>query len=108
MDQANLKSLLEHYELMDDHLLNVKGYQGYGRQAGQLKSMGFDKYLSGFLAANAYGTPEQMLEKFRSRRDIIGDFELGTCFRFGGMTVQDAQASLQLFATEVMPELRRW
>ncbi|MCP5178984.1 MAG: LLM class flavin-dependent oxidoreductase [Pseudomonadales bacterium] len=103
-----LQSLLEHYELMNDHLLDVKGYQGYGRQAGQLQSMGFDKYLSGFLAANAYGTPEQMLEKFRQRREIIGDYELATCFRFGGMTIEDTRESMALFAREVMPELRRW
>jgi hypothetical protein len=103
-----LQSLLEHYELMDDHLLDVKGYQGYGRQAGHLKAMGFDKYLAGFLAANAYGTPEQMLEKFRQRRAIIGDYELATCFRFGGMDIEDTRASMELFAKEVMPELKRW
>lgn len=103
-----LRSLLEHYELMDDHLLSVKGYQGYGRQAQTLKSMGFDKYLDGFLAANAYGTPEQMLKKFRERRETIGDYELATCFRFGGMAEQDCRASMELFAKEVMPELKRW
>lgn len=103
-----LQSLLEHYELMDEHLLNVKGYQGYGRQAGTLKAMGFDKYLDGFLAANAYGTPEQMLAKFRQRREIIGDYELATCFRFGGLSVEDTRASMELFAREVLPELKRW
>ena len=103
-----LRSLLEHYELMDDHLLQVKGYEGYGKQAGTLKAIGFDKYLGGFLAANAYGTPEQMLAKFRERRETIGDFDLATCFRFGGMSIEDSRASMALFAREVMPVLKSW
>ena len=103
-----LQSLLEHYELMSTHLDNMPGYQGYGRQAATLRNIGFDKYLDGFLAANAYGTPEQMLAKFRERREIIGEYELATCFRFGGISIDDARASMKLFAAEVLPELQRW
>lgn len=103
-----LQSLLEHYELMGDHLGKTKGYQGYGKQAEILRHIGFDKYVEGFLAANAYGTPEQMLEKFRHRYEIIGTFELATCFRFGGIPFDQAQESMQLFAAEVLPELKSW
>ena len=70
-----LQSLLEHYELMGDHLDNMEGYQGYGKQAAKLREIGFDKYVNGFLAANAYGTPDQMLEKYRERFEVIGPFE---------------------------------
>lgn len=103
-----LQSLLEHYELMGDHLAETKGYQGYGKQAEILKHIGFDRYVEGFLASNAYGTPEQMLEKFRARYDIIGSFELATCFRFGGIPYEEAEASMKLFAKEVLPELKSW
>lgn len=57
-----LESLLEHYNLMGTHLDDMKGYTGYGKQAAKLREIGFDKYVRGFLAANAYGTPEEMLE----------------------------------------------
>ncbi|MEZ5558982.1 MAG: LLM class flavin-dependent oxidoreductase [Pseudomonadales bacterium] len=103
-----LQSLLEHYELMGTHLDQMQGYQGYGRQAAKLREIGFEKYVEGFLAANAYGTPEQMLEKFRERREVIGAFELATCFRFGGISYADAEASMRLFAAEVLPELKTW
>ena len=103
-----LQSLLEHYELMSNHLDDVKGYQGYGRQAATLRNIGFDKYMDGFLAANAYGTPEQMLTKLRERREMIGPYELATCFRYGGISIEDARASMELFAKEVMPELQSW
>lgn len=103
-----LQSLLEHYELMGDHLGKTEGYQGYGQQAELLKNIGFDKYVEGFLASNAYGTPDQMLEKFKARYDIIGSFELATCFRFGGIPFEEAQASMQMFASKVLPELKSW
>ncbi len=103
-----LSSLLEHYELMGSHLEETKGYQGYGEVAKYLRKHGFEKYVQAFLAANAYGTPDQMIENFRARREVIGPFELATCFRFGGIPSEEAEASMRLFAKEVMPELKRW
>jgi alkanesulfonate monooxygenase SsuD/methylene tetrahydromethanopterin reductase-like flavin-dependent oxidoreductase (luciferase family) len=103
-----LQSLLEHYDLMGTHLDDMEGYTGYGKQAAKLREIGFDKYVDGFLAANSYGTPEQMLEKYRERFAVIGPFEEVACFRFGGIDDDAAVASMQLFATEVLPELKRW
>ena len=103
-----LESLLEHYNLMGTHLDEMKGYTGYGKQAAKLREIGFDKYVSGFLAANAYGTPDEMLEKYRDRHAVIGPFEEAACFRYGGMGTDDARASMQLFAEKVLPELKSW
>ncbi len=103
-----LASILEHYELMSDHFANTEGYQGYGKQAETLRRIGFEKYVEGFLASNAYGTPDEMLAMFKARYEIIGPFELATCFRFGGIPFAEAKASLELFAKEVLPELKRW
>lgn len=103
-----LASLLEHYELTGEHLEGLEGYKGYGKQAALLREHGFDKFIQGFLAANAYGTPEQLLTRFRERYDVIGPFELATCFRFGGIEFEAAKASMRLFAEEVMPEVRSW
>ena len=103
-----LASLLEHYELMSPHLGETEGYKEYGEMAEFLRKHGFDKYIQAFQAANAYGTPEQMIESFRTRREVIGDFELATCFRFGGIPSDEAEASMRLFAKEVLPELKRW
>lgn len=103
-----LSSLLEHYELTGEHLENLKGYSGYGKQAALMREHGLDKFIDGFLAANSYGTPGEMIDRFRARRDTIGSFELATCFRFGGLSYDQVEASMRLFAAEVMPELRTW
>ena len=39
---------------MGNHLDEMKGYQGYSRQAAKLREIGIDKFVDGFLAANAY------------------------------------------------------
>ena len=103
-----LQSLLEHYELMGDHLGKTKGYTAYGKQAEILKHIGFDKYVQGFQASNAYGTPGQILDKLKDRYEQIGSFELATCFRFGGIPFDEADASMKLFAAEVLPEIKGW
>ena len=105
---AYLLSLLEHYEMMGDHFARTKGYDAYGKQAEALNKIGFDGFLAGLLRANAYGTPEQILAKFEERRDIIGPFELATCFRFGGIPIEEAEASMRLFAEEVLPVIKPW
>lgn len=103
-----LTSILEHYELMGEHLAETKGYERYGQQAAMLREMGFEKYIEGFLASNAYGTPDQIIEMLRARRDIVGSFDMATCFRFGGVPFEDAKASMELFADTVLDEVKSW
>ena len=105
---AYLQSLLEHYNLMGTHLDEMKGYTGYGKQAAKLREIGFDRYLRGFMASNSFGTPEQMIETYRARYEVIGTFEEAACFRYGGMPQDEALASMRLFAERVLPELKSW
>ncbi len=86
----------------------MKGYTGYGKQAAKLREIGFDRYLRGFMASNSFGTPEQMIETYRARYEVIGPFEEAACFRYGGMPQDEALASMRLFAERVLPELKSW
>jgi alkanesulfonate monooxygenase SsuD/methylene tetrahydromethanopterin reductase-like flavin-dependent oxidoreductase (luciferase family) len=103
-----LESVLEHYEVMGDHFEGMKGYEAYAGAAGALRRMGASGFLEGFLSATAHGTPEQVIERYRERRELLGDFEAAPAFRFGGIPVAEAEASMRLFAAEVLPELKRW
>lgn len=53
----------------------------------------------------AWGTPEQVLERLQARREVIGDFDLTACFRFAGLPIGDAERSMRTFAREVLPAL---
>ena len=103
-----LYTLLEHYELMNDHFSEIEGYKGYGKQAQVLQKIGMEGYIKGFLAANAYGTPDQILTRLEERKAVLGDFEQCTCFRFGGIPFEEAKASMELFAKEILPVLKSW
>jgi alkanesulfonate monooxygenase SsuD/methylene tetrahydromethanopterin reductase-like flavin-dependent oxidoreductase (luciferase family) len=103
-----LESVLEHYEIMGDHFKGMKGYESYAGAAGALRRMGDSGFLEGFLQATAHGTPEQIIEQYRARWDLLGPFEAAPAFRFGGIPFEEAQASMRLFAEEVLPELQSW
>jgi len=93
---------------MGEHLGETKGYERYGAQASTLRAIGFEKYVEGFQASNAYGTPNEILEKLEQRYKIVGEFDMATCFRFGGIPYDQSIESLKLFAEKVMPEVKSW
>ncbi|MPY94845.1 MAG: hypothetical protein GEV08_17815 [Acidimicrobiia bacterium] len=42
------------------------------------------------------------------RYELMGRFEAAPAFRFGGVPFEEAEASMRLFAEEVLPELKTW
>jgi alkanesulfonate monooxygenase SsuD/methylene tetrahydromethanopterin reductase-like flavin-dependent oxidoreductase (luciferase family) len=103
-----LESVLEHYEVMGEHFEGLKGYDAYASAAGALRRMGETGFLEGFLDATASGTPDQIIEAYRQRWELLGPFEAAPAFRFGGIPDAEAEASVRLFAAEVLPELKSW
>jgi alkanesulfonate monooxygenase SsuD/methylene tetrahydromethanopterin reductase-like flavin-dependent oxidoreductase (luciferase family) len=105
---AYLKSVLEHYEILGDHFEGLKGYDAYATASTVLRRMGETGFMKGFLEATASGTPDHILETYAARRELLGPFEAAPAFRFGGVPYDDAEASLRLFAREVLPVLHEW
>jgi len=103
-----LASLLDHYELMGEHFSDMAGYEGYGKNAEMMRAIGESGFLKGFMRANAYGTPDQILGRLEDRRKALGRFEQSTAFRFGGISYEQAEKSMRLFAKEVLPVLKGW
>lgn len=103
-----LDSILEHYEIMGDHFKTTKGYASYADASKSLKKMGKEGFLKGFMNATSWGTPDRILQGLETRRKMLGSFELATSFRFGGIPYPEAEASLRLFAAEVLPVLKKW
>ncbi len=100
-----LTSVMQHYELMSDHFKSAKGYESYGNSVDLLRDIGLDQLCELYLRVQAWGTPDQILAKLEHRRSIIGDHDLTCAFRFAGMPLTDAEASMRLFAAEVLPAL---
>ena len=103
-----LESVLEHYEVTGEHFAQTKGYEAYADAAGALRRIGTSGFLDGFLDASCHGTPDQILDKYRARWEMLGPFEAAPSFRFGGIPFGEAEASMRLFAAEVLPEMKSW
>lgn len=101
-------SFTEHYEMFGEHLANSKSYSHYSGAGATLKELGHEAMKKAFVASNVWGTPQQILAKYEERKRIIGDFQACAICSFSGMSYEVASESIRLFATEVMPELRRW
>jgi alkanesulfonate monooxygenase SsuD/methylene tetrahydromethanopterin reductase-like flavin-dependent oxidoreductase (luciferase family) len=102
------ESFAEHYEIFGEHLANSKSYSHYSGAGEALKEFGYEEMAKAFVAANVWGTPRQILEKYEARRAIIGDLQACAIFSFSGMSFETAEKSMSLYAKEVMPELRTW
>ena len=101
-----LTSVMQHYELASDHFKEAKGYEAYGSAVDLLRSIGLEQLCEMYLGVNVWGTPDQILDRLRERREIIGDFDLTACFRYAGLPYDDAEASMRTFAAEVLPVLK--
>jgi len=68
---------------------------------------GLDAMADMYAGVNTYGTPAQIVEKIQQQRDILGcDVDVLAITKYGGMTDTEAEASMRLFASDVMPALR--
>ena len=103
-----VESNFHHYELLGAHFAEVKGYDSYAKKVEVAKQVGLPGMVTGFMEAAVWGTPDRVLRKLEERRDLVGDFELATSFRFGGTPFEVARTGLELFGKEVLPVVRIW
>ncbi|MCC6436745.1 MAG: LLM class flavin-dependent oxidoreductase [Acidimicrobiales bacterium] len=98
-------SALRHYELRGDHLASVKGYERYGALQKMLSSDA-SPFLRGFVDSHPWGTPEQTIARATELAETFGTNEIMFIFKYGGMPIEKATKSMNLFAKEVMPALK--
>jgi alkanesulfonate monooxygenase SsuD/methylene tetrahydromethanopterin reductase-like flavin-dependent oxidoreductase (luciferase family) len=102
------KTVVKHYELIGDHLTKMKGYESYAEM--QLKASapgGVDAMTEFFMNLQVWGTPEQCYEKILDIQRRTGAEAFSAVFSYAGMPYDIAEANMRLFATEVMPELKK-
>jgi len=101
-------SIVEHYEIMSEHFADAKGYDYYASASEMFRQVGLEPAVKTYVAIQNWGTPDEILEKLRARRALLGPFELNLVSSYGGMPLEMAQASIELFARECLPELETW
>jgi alkanesulfonate monooxygenase SsuD/methylene tetrahydromethanopterin reductase-like flavin-dependent oxidoreductase (luciferase family) len=98
-------SALRHYELLGDHLKDVKGYESYARTQRALRADA-SQFLRGFVDSHPWGTPDQTIARATELANTFGTDEIMFVFKYGSMPIDQATRSMHLFADEVMPALK--
>jgi len=101
------RSTVEHYQFDNVGFAEIEGYEYYGALAKNIAKHGLDQFC-GFLAdLQVWGTPDEVTENlldYAKRTDAGG---LVVPLSFGGMSPDETRANFDLFAAEVLPELKR-
>lgn len=100
-------SVVKHYDFAGSHWRKTKGYESYQDGADMIRAAGLEAAAQGFADSQLWGTPDQILEKFQARFDVLGDTEVVIQPSFGGLPFEKVRPSMQLFAEKVIPELKR-
>jgi alkanesulfonate monooxygenase SsuD/methylene tetrahydromethanopterin reductase-like flavin-dependent oxidoreductase (luciferase family) len=103
--QSYYVSVLTHYEYGGTHLANTKGYESYAAGAALVQKLGLEESARRFVAINNYGTPDQVVERVRRRREVIGDYVALFGVSFGGLDYQKVHDSCTLLGEKVLPQI---
>jgi alkanesulfonate monooxygenase SsuD/methylene tetrahydromethanopterin reductase-like flavin-dependent oxidoreductase (luciferase family) len=101
------RSTVEHYEFDNVGFAEIEGYEYYGALANNIAKHGVERFNSFLADLQVWGTPEQVTEKLLSYVERTDAGGLVCPLVFGGMSADEATASYELFASEVLPELQR-
>jgi alkanesulfonate monooxygenase SsuD/methylene tetrahydromethanopterin reductase-like flavin-dependent oxidoreductase (luciferase family) len=99
------ESALNHYEYHEpEHFKAAKGYEYHAQMAQVVKAAG--GFPEMFADTQVIGTPERCIEVLRNVQNTLGASEFVGVFKYGGMPYDEAERSLRLFASEVMPVMK--
>lgn len=102
------RSVVFHYEFDKPHLKETPGYEFHGLMYDRLTAPGgIDKMTEFYVGLQPWGTPQQVYDKIMNFADLVGSDTYVGVFRYGGMTREDGEANMRLFARDVLPELRK-
>jgi len=98
-------TVIKHYDFDGSHWGQTKGYQAYQAGADAIKEAGLDAAAEGFIQAQAWGTPDQIVEKWRQRVELTGEVRPAMAVSYAGMPFELANKSLELIGEKVVPRL---
>ncbi len=101
-------SVMNHYEFRSDHLQSTRGYEYYGKFTEKVNEYSSQDVQDFFTGLQVWGTPEQCYEKIMDIHDRTGHDTTVCAFSYGGMPFEDAEKSMRLFASGVLPDLQRF
>lgn len=100
-------SVIRHYDFDGSHWGETKGYQAYQAGASAIKEIGMEAACEGFVQSQAWGTPDQIVEKWTRRAELTGDIRPAMAVSYAGMPFDLVKNSLRLIGEKVVPRLHK-
>ena len=100
-------SVIRHYDFDGTHWGETKGYQAYQAGATAIQEVGLAAACEGFVQSQAWGTPDQIVEKWTRRVEMTGELRPAMAVSYAGMPFDLVHSSLRLIAEQVAPRLRK-
>jgi alkanesulfonate monooxygenase SsuD/methylene tetrahydromethanopterin reductase-like flavin-dependent oxidoreductase (luciferase family) len=101
-------STVEHYEFDNVGFAEIDGYEYYAGLSRNIEKHGIERF-AGFLAdLQAWGTPEQVIERLLSYVDRLDAGGILLVPVFGGMPEEVADKNVDLISREVLPALKAY
>jgi len=97
--RAQAENVTRHYDIGD---APVKGYESYA-MTPEARQASHDLQVQ----LQVCGTPRQVKEHLQTLARETGSDHFVGLFHFGGMSDEEAEGSIRLFARDVLPELQR-
>jgi len=85
----------------------VKGYEAYAQMQKRLESKQGAPQTDHAPGAVLFGSPQEILDVIGAYKEALGTEYLVLHASYGGMPLAEAQASLELFASEVLPVVHK-
>ncbi len=97
-------TIAEHYEIGGAHFKETKGYEFYANAAEAIQAMGLEALAEIYAGVNTFGDPEEIAAQLRNQQEILEcDHDILFIPKYGSMSQEEAEASMRLFAHEVIP-----
>ena len=100
-------SVIRHYDFDGSHWGETKGYQAYQAGASAIKEIGLEAACEAFVQNQAWGTPEQIVEKWARRIEMTGELRPARAVSYAGLPFDMVKSSLRLIGEKVAPQLRK-
>jgi alkanesulfonate monooxygenase SsuD/methylene tetrahydromethanopterin reductase-like flavin-dependent oxidoreductase (luciferase family) len=103
------QSCIDHYGLNSTQFAGTKGYEYYDKVvSGRVSTDGDLAACKFFTDLHVWGTPEQCIEKAMWIQKTLGASRFMGVFSYAGLPYDEAERSLDLFTSEVMPALKEY
>lgn len=100
-----------HYRFSEGRLAAIQGYESYAstqQYFERLTNQTFrDQATVEYVNLQLFGTPDDCIQQIEELNRLTGFEHLVLEFSYGGMPYREAESNMKIFASEVIPALRR-